>query len=98
MGVEIETPGKPRTIRADYVIMAAGRFSHLLLNAAMPPLQVNGRLQQADTTQEMVAENLLACGSVVGDYGVCDRNAIDVITGFQAGLLACQQGVSYAKS
>jgi len=98
MGVEIETPGKPRTIRADYVILAAGRFSRLLLNAAMPPLQVNGRLQPVDTRQEILAENLLACGSVVGDYGVCDRNAIDVITGFQAGLLACQQGVSYAES
>ena len=97
IGARIETPGKPRTIAADCYILAAGQFSHLLSPAATP-MQFNERLQPMNATEGVVAENLFACGSVLGGAGARDKNAVDIITGYQAGILACQQGVHYAKS
>jgi len=78
-GAVLDTPGKQRTVRADCVILASGKFSHLLEHGAV------------------LAKNVVPCGSVLGKFDSRHGNAIAVVSGYQAGMLACQQGVQYAK-
>ena len=77
-GAVLDTPGKPRTIHADTVILASGKFSRLLEDRS-------GK------------ENVFACGSVLGKFESRHGNAIAIVSGYQAGMLACQRGVHYAK-
>ena len=82
VGVELETPGRPRRIAADLLILACGRFAHFL--EALP-----------EDLQQYPA-NVFACGSLQARFEARHRNAISILTGYQAGLLASQQGVQYA--
>jgi glycerol-3-phosphate dehydrogenase subunit B len=82
VAVELETPGRSRRIRADAVILACGRFAEFL----EPTMVANHRYPA----------NVFACGSLVAQSEPRHRNAISILTGHQAGLLASQQGVQYA--
>jgi glycerol-3-phosphate dehydrogenase subunit B len=84
VAVELDTPGRPRQLRADIVILACGRFSDL--EPAMTEF----------TGCESHFDNVFACGSLLGQFEPRHRNAVSILTGHQAGMLACQQGVQYA--
>jgi glycerol-3-phosphate dehydrogenase subunit B len=83
--VELDTPGRPRQLRADIVILACGRFSGLLEPAMAEFTGYGSHL-----------ENVFACGSLLGGFEARHRNAISILTGHQAGMLASKQGVQYA--
>ena len=85
VAVELDTPGRPRQLRADIVILACGRFSDLLEPA-----------MTAFTGCESHFDNVFACGSLLGQFEPRHRNAVSILTGHQAGMLACQQGVQCA--
>lgn len=85
VGVELDTPGRPRQLRADVVILACGRFSDLL-EPAMAEF----------TGCESRFDNVFACGSLLGQFEPRHRKAVSILTGHQAGMLACKQGVQYA--
>lgn len=85
VGVELDTPGRPRQLRADIVILACGRFSNLL-EPEMAELTGYGSH----------FDNVFGCGSLLGQFKPQHRNAVSILTGHQAGMLACKQGVHYA--
>jgi hypothetical protein len=87
VGVELETPGRPRRLHADEVILACGRFSSLLQST---PMQFTG-------CRPSLGTNLFACGSLLGQGEPRHRHAISILTGYQAGLMASRQGVQYAE-
>ena len=99
-GAVLETPGKPRIVRADRVILASGQFSRLL--EAWPAqdhaVRVNAELQPVNGDGVLLAANVFACGSVVGKFAPRYGNAIAIVSGYQAGMLACQQGVHHARA
>jgi glycerol-3-phosphate dehydrogenase subunit B len=82
VAVELETPGRPRRLRADSVILACGRFAEFL--------------EDFPGTKHHYPANVFACGSLLAQSEPRHRNAISILTGYQAGLLASQQGVQYA--
>ena len=82
IGVDLETPGRARRIRADAVILACGKFAQFIDASA--------------DANHKYPENVFACGSLLMQGEPRQRNAISVLTGYQAGLLASQQGVQYA--
>jgi len=102
-GAVLDTPGKPRTVRADAVILASGKFSHLLENrtagehASGPVVRVSEELQPLNRAGVVLAKNIFACGSVLGKFESRHRNAIAIVSGYQAGMLASQRGVPYAR-
>ncbi len=82
VGIELDTPGRPRQLRADTIVLACGRFSQLI---------------DAPTAGYSSAfDNVFACGSFLGQFEPRHRNAISVLSGYQAGMLASRQGVQYA--
>jgi glycerol-3-phosphate dehydrogenase subunit B len=85
VGVELDTPGRSRQLRADVVILACGRFSDLLEPALAEFTGYGSHL-----------DNVFACGSLLGKFEPRHRNAVSILTGHQAGMLASQQGVQYA--
>lgn len=85
VGAELDTPGRPRQLRADVVILACGRFSNLL---EAPMAEFTGYGSHLD--------NVLACGSLLGQFEPRHRNAVSILTGYQAGMLASKEGVPYA--
>jgi len=93
MGVELDTPGRPRVIAADAVILACGRFANLL---EASPSGVNERLQPVDSSGTVVAENVFKCGSMLTGFESRHGNAIAVLSGYGAALQASERGVSYA--
>lgn len=101
-GIVLDTPGRARRIYADSLVLASGKFSHLLedrtLNANPPwrATQVNQDLQPVNSEGSVVARNLFECGSVLEKSIPRHGNAIAILTGFQAGMLASKQGVHYA--
>lgn len=84
-GVELDTPGRPRQLRADVVILACGRFSNLLEPAMAEFTGYGSHL-----------DNVFACGSLLGQFDPRHHNAISILTGHQAGMLASKRGVQYA--
>jgi glycerol-3-phosphate dehydrogenase subunit B len=101
-GAVLDIPGRPRTVRADVVILASGKFSHLLedLEPKETPgttMRVNQDLQPLNSEGGVLAKNMYACGSVLGESESRHGNAIAIVSGYQAGMLACQRGVHYAK-
>ncbi len=102
-GAVLDTPGKPRTVHADSVILAAGKFSRLLEDrtgkeqASGLTRRVSNELQPVSGRGVVLANNVFACGSVLGRFESRYGNAIAIVTGHQAGRLACQRGVHYAK-
>jgi anaerobic glycerol-3-phosphate dehydrogenase len=103
-GVILDTPGKPRTIHGGSVILASGKFSRLLEDgtakepASAPGLRVNGALQPVNTDGVVQAKHVFACGGVLGNFESRYGNAIAIVSGYQAGMLAYQRGVQYASS
>ena len=103
-GVVLDTPGKPRTVHAGTVVLAAGRFSNLLLDcAAEGPAsdllpRVSEDLRPVSSNGAVLADNIFECGSLLGKFESRHGNAIAIISGYQAGMLVCQRGVHYAKS
>jgi anaerobic glycerol-3-phosphate dehydrogenase len=101
-GAVLDTPGKPRTVHADSIIVAAGKFSHLLEGGiaredALGLMRVNQELQPLNSDGLVVAKNIFVCGSVLGKFEPRYGNAIALVSGYQAGMLACRKGVHYAK-
>ena len=101
-GIMMDTPGRPRLIQSDSVVLASGRFSHLLghkgpaepgIAEAMP---INQDLQPVNESGTVVARNLFACGNAMTKREPQYGNAIAILTGYQAGMLACGKGVQYA--
>jgi glycerol-3-phosphate dehydrogenase subunit B len=82
VAVELETPGRPRRIHADAVILACGRFAQFL--------------DVSSGADHQYPANMFACGSLLAQSDPRHRNGISILTGYQAGLLASQQGVQYA--
>ncbi len=103
-GAVLDTPGKPRTVHADYVIVASGKFSHLLEDdtaeehASDLAARVSEALQPVSSDGVALAKNIFECGGVLGKFESRHGNAIAIVSGYQAGMLACQRGVHYAKS
>jgi glycerol-3-phosphate dehydrogenase subunit B len=101
-GVVLETPGRPRVVRADAIVLACGRFSGLLENHKLeldvlpPTARINQDLQPLTSEGKVVAHNIFRCGSVWGDSEPRHGNAVAVLTGYRAGMLASRQGVQYA--
>ena len=102
IGVELDTPGRPRTIRAGSVVLASGRFSNLLEPCESSALrsretmQVDHEFHPLNSKGEVVANNLFACGSGLGSGEPRHGNAVAIITGYQAAMIASQTGVEYA--
>ena len=101
-GAVLETPGKPRTIQADFVILAAGKFSHLLedregKDASGVTRRVNENLQPVNDAGMVLAKNIFNCGSVLARSESRHGNAIAIVSGYQAAMRVCQRGVHYAK-
>ncbi len=95
----LETPGRPRVIRGNRVVLACGRFSQLLETispALVSPLTINEQFEPVDANGSVIASNLTACGSLLGKFEARHSNAIDILTGHQAGVLASKQEVHYA--
>ncbi len=82
VGAELETPGRPRRLRADTVILACGRFAEFL--------------EASVEANPEYPSNVFTCGSLLAQSEPRHRNAISILTGYQAGLLASQQGVQHA--
>lgn len=85
VAVELDTPGRPRQLHADIVVLACGRFSNLLEPAMAEFTGYGSHL-----------DNVYACGSLLGHFEPRHRNAVSILTGHQAGMLASKQGVQYA--
>jgi glycerol-3-phosphate dehydrogenase subunit B len=102
-GIILDTPGRPRHIQADSVIVAGGKFSHLLdgqpLDRQLPArsVRVNQQLQPLNNEGVVVARNLFECGSALEKSKPLQANAIAILTGYRAGMLASTEGVLYAR-
>ena len=101
-GAYLDVPGKPRRIQAASVVLASGRFSHLLvpqeskLDSTRQVLQVDQEFRPVNRDGSVVATNLFACGSILGSSEPRHGNAIAVLAGYHAGMLASRTGVTYA--
>lgn len=101
-GAYLDVPGKPRHIQADCVVLASGRFSNLLEpqesrpNPSRGTVHVNQEVRPLNRDGSIVASNLFACGSVLGSSEPRHGNAIAVLTGYHAAMIASRTGVTYA--
>jgi glycerol-3-phosphate dehydrogenase subunit B len=95
-GAVLETPGKPRTINADAVIVASGKFSHLLERLESKETSGISKLQPLNREGMLTAKNVFACGNLLGKFESRHGNALAIVSGYQAGMLVCQRGVHYA--
>jgi glycerol-3-phosphate dehydrogenase subunit B len=101
-GAYLDVPGKPRHIQADCVVLASGRFSNLLepqesrLNPTRGTIHVNQELRPVSRDGSVVATNVFACASVLGSSEPRHGNAIAVLTGYHAAMIASRTGVTYA--
>lgn len=101
-GIILDTPGRPRRIPADAVVLACGKFSRLLEGRApeeelpLRATEVTEDLQPVNREGMVIARNLFECGSVLGESEPRHGNAIAILTGYRAAMLASKQGVQYA--
>ncbi len=98
-GIVLDTPGRPRRISADAVVLACGRFSRLLAGCPSedkPSARVSEELQPLGSDGQVIARNLYECGSVLGESEPRHGNAIAILSGYRAAMLASKQGVQYA--
>ncbi|SDM93771.1 Anaerobic glycerol-3-phosphate dehydrogenase [Dendrosporobacter quercicolus] len=94
----LATPGRKRVIRADSFIIASGRINQYKVvidkdsSGNSEELQVdaaaNEYLQLLDNENRPVAANLFGAGSLLADYNRQSGNALAILTGYQAGILA----------
>jgi glycerol-3-phosphate dehydrogenase subunit B len=82
VAVELETPGRPRRLRAENFVLACGRYAEFLKS-----------LPAAETDP---FANVFKSGSLLVKSEPRHRNAVSLLTGYQAGLLTSKQGVQYA--
>jgi len=103
VGAVLDTPGRPRTVHADSVILASGKFSRLLESDTDREClsthvdRVSQQLQPLNSLGALLATNVYECGSVLGKLESRYGNAIAIVSGYHAGMLACEQGVHYAR-
>ncbi|MGB8769972.1 MAG: FAD-binding protein [Candidatus Korobacteraceae bacterium] len=97
-GVILDTPGRPRHIPADSVVLACGRFSRLLPGCfgKGQRVEMNRARQPVNGHGTPLAENLFLCGSIAGSFESQHGNAVAIITGYRAAMLASERGVHYA--
>jgi len=101
-GAVLDTPGRPRTIYADAVILAAGRFSQLLdddspdMKTSRRASSFNRELQPVNNDGLVMATNVFECGSILRKFESRHGNAIAVVTGYHAAMQANERGVHYA--
>jgi len=100
-GAYLNVPCRLRHIKADCVVLATGRFSNLdALDSSsgfsrrVPA--VDDELRAINHDGSTVADNLFVCGSALGASEPLHRNAIAVLTGYRAGMIASRTGVAYA--
>lgn len=94
----LATPGRKRIIKADSFIIASGRINQCQLlidrddsgkdKEVSADAVVNEYLQLLDKENRPVAANLFAAGSLLADYQRQSGNALAIVTGYQAGILA----------
>jgi glycerol-3-phosphate dehydrogenase subunit B len=96
-GVELDTPARPRQIKAHAVVMAGGGFSHLLDNAVTSQVTVNKDLLVCDGSGQVLADNLFGCGGALQTSNVFTENAVAILTGVRAGKSASTLGVHHAE-
>lgn len=94
----LATPGRKRLIRADSFVIACGRINQIPVlvdkggNGNAKELQadsaVNQYLQLLDNENRPVAANLFGAGSMLAGYDRRNGNALAILTGYQAGILA----------
>lgn len=84
------------------MIVAPGKFSRLLdgpsLDRKLPTRsrRVNEQLQPLSDDGRVVARNLFECGSALETSKPLQANALAILTGYRAGMLASTEGVLYA--
>lgn len=96
VGVVLDTPGRPLTIKAQNVIVATGGFSHLLDDAAGMQTAVNDDLQVCTGDGKLLAQNLYVCGGALRTSNIYSENAVAILTGYRAGRVAAATGVHHA--
>jgi glycerol-3-phosphate dehydrogenase subunit B len=87
--ITIATPGRPRIVKTNAVIMAAGRGDHYRLEinpgpVIVAPVKVNEELQVVDNNR-VIAGNLFAAGSIIDSGTARNGNAMAILTGYLAG-------------
>ena len=98
-GIILDTPGRPRRISAEAVVLACGRFSGLFEGRDAEDelrARVTEELQPVSREGKVIARNLYECGSVLGESEPRHGNAIAILSGYRAAMLASKQGVQYA--
>ena len=95
--VLLDTPGRPRVICPGSVVLACGRFAHLLEgHASGGQPEVNQALQPLNRQGAVIASNVFTCGSAIGKMEPRYGNAMAIMTGYQAAIQASERGVQYA--
>jgi anaerobic glycerol-3-phosphate dehydrogenase len=59
-------------------------------------VKVNQELRPIKENGDVIANNLFACGSVLGNCKPRHGNALAVLTGYRAGMIASKKEVVYA--
>jgi glycerol-3-phosphate dehydrogenase subunit B len=95
-GVELDAPARARQVAAHAVIVATGRFSHLLEDH-LTQLPVNETLQVCDDGGRVLADNLFACGGALQTSKVFTQDAVALLTAVRAGKLASTLGAHHAE-
>lgn len=95
-GVLLDTPARPLRLSSESLILATGPFSGRLLGNHS--FGVNGDLRPVDATGALIAENLYAAGAILrSSSSARGGNAMAILTGYAAGMLAAGAGVQYAQ-
>jgi flavin-dependent dehydrogenase len=75
-GVVLNSPGRPQRLEARTIVLATGRFSHLI--------DASG--------DRLVPGNVFVCGGALNLSDPRTENAVAVVTGFRAGMRAAKLG------
>jgi glycerol-3-phosphate dehydrogenase subunit B len=95
-GVVLDTPGRPRALKAESVIVATGGFSHILDDAAGALTSVNDGLQVCGSNGTLLWPNLYVSGGALRTSNIYSENAVAILTGYRAGRLSATTGVHHA--
>lgn len=94
-GALLDAPARPLRLTADALILATGPFSSKLLGTSS--FSVNGDLRPMDASGALIASNLYAAGAILHNSSARGGNAMAILTGYAAGMLAAGAGVQYAQ-
>jgi len=94
----LDTPGRKRVIKAQSIIVATGRINKNSIaitiagkdNETLLPedVRVNEQMQLVDKNNLSVATNVYGAGNIIETYECKNGNALAIVTGYRAGLLA----------